>query len=68
MITAVPAKTHIYDPNLGEVFYQDGRVERVPKSVLARYTAEDPVEALTVWARLTKRIGPADQIAMLPAT
>lgn len=68
MTAAVPVKTHIYDPTLGEMFYHDGRVERIPQGVLSNDAEGHALERVTVWAKITKRIGPADEVAMLPAT
>lgn len=60
-------KIHIFDPTLREVYYHDGRVERVPKPVIRNIGNEEALEVVTLWAKITKRIAPQDEIAMLPA-
>ncbi|BAU49617.1 hypothetical protein SVA_3069 [Sulfurifustis variabilis] len=60
-------KIHIFDPTLCEVYYHDGRVDRVPEPVIRNIGNEEALEVVTLWAKITKRIAPQDEIAMLPA-
>ncbi len=63
-----PSQIHLYDPSLHEMFYCDGRTERVPDPVIAHAGNEGQVEVVTCWAKLTKRIALHDEVAMIPAT
>ena len=60
-------KIHIFDPTLCEMHYHDGRVEQVPEPVIRNIGNEEALEVVTLWAKITKRIAPQDEIAMLPA-
>lgn len=49
------------------MYCHDGRVERVPEPVIRNIGNEEALEVVTLWAKITKRIAPQDEIAMLPA-
>lgn len=58
---------HIYDPNKREVFYRDGRVERVPEEVVRNATPGRELDVVALWAKRTRRIGENDEIAQFGA-
>jgi len=58
-------RVHIYDPRLQQVFYDDGCIECLPPAIAHHFDDEQSVDVLTTWARVTNRIGPDDEIAVL---
>lgn len=56
---------HLYDPDKREVFYSDGRVERVPEEVVRYTTPGREADIVAMWAKRTRRIGADEAIAVL---
>jgi hypothetical protein len=54
---------HLYDAELKEVIYDDGRVEAVPEHVVRFASRGKELDVVRMWAKLTKRVGPHDDIA-----
>jgi hypothetical protein len=62
-----PQSIHIYDRSKREVFYRDGRVERVPEEVIRNATPGRELDVVALWAKRTRRIGENDEIAQFGA-
>lgn len=62
-----PNKVHLYDPPLHELLYSDGRRERVPDSIVELTGAENELEIVALWAKVTCRVPLQDEIAMIAA-
>lgn len=58
---------HLYDHESREVYYRDGRVERVPEEVIRDVAPGREVDVVASWAKRTRRIGETDEIATIAA-
>lgn len=56
---------HFYDHENREVYYRDGRIERVPEEVVRGVVPGREVDVVASWAKSTRRIGDKDELAVI---